>query len=47
VGDRNERREPSVVLPDLDLLEMARHIDPENQTEAVARFRASLRRRSA
>lgn len=47
VGDRYERRERSTVLPDLDLEELARHIDPENQTDSVRRYRETLRRPSA
>jgi Uma2 family endonuclease len=42
-GDRYERRERSVQLPDIDLVELARHIDPENQTEAVKRYRQTVR----
>src|SRR5438477_6753124 len=42
-GDRYEPRERSVLLPDLDLVELARHIDPENQTESVRRYRQALR----
>lgn len=43
-GDRYERRERSTLLPELDLVELARHIDPENQTESVRRYRQTLRR---
>ncbi|HVQ74088.1 MAG TPA: Uma2 family endonuclease [Candidatus Binatia bacterium] len=43
-GDRYERRERSTLLPELDLVELARHIDPENQTESVRRYRQALRR---
>jgi len=39
-----EQRERSEVLPDLDLAQLARYIDPENQTESVGRYRAALRR---
>jgi Uma2 family endonuclease len=42
-GDQYERRERSMLLPDLDLVELARHIDPENQTESVRRYRQALR----
>jgi Uma2 family endonuclease len=41
-GDQYEPRERSVLLPDLDLVELARHIDPENQTESVRRYRQAL-----
>ena len=44
VDDRYERRDRSALLPDLDLMELARHIDPENQTESVMRYRQTLRR---
>jgi Uma2 family endonuclease len=43
VEDRYERRDRSVLLPDLRLGELARHIDPENQTESVKRYRETLR----
>jgi len=43
-GDQYEPRERSVLLPDLDLVELARHIDPENQTASVRRYRQALRR---
>ena len=43
-GDQYEPRERSVLLPDLDLVELARHSDPENQTESVRRYRQALRR---
>ena len=43
-GERYERRERSGLLPDLDLDELARHIDAENQTESVRRYRQTLRR---
>lgn len=46
-GDRYERRERSVLLPDLDLVQLARHIDPENQTESVRQYRQTLRGASA
>jgi Uma2 family endonuclease len=42
-GDRYVRQERSGLLPDLDLTELARHIDPENQTESVKRYRQTLR----
>jgi Uma2 family endonuclease len=42
-GDRYERRERSELLPDLDLAELARYIDPENQTDSVRRYRTALR----
>jgi Uma2 family endonuclease len=42
-GEQYERREQSTVLPDLDRAELARHIDPENQTESVRRYRQTLR----
>lgn len=47
VDDRYERRERSVLLPDLDLVELARYIDPQNQTESVRRYRQTLRPASA
>jgi Uma2 family endonuclease len=47
VGERYERRERSALLPDLDLAELARHIDAENQTESVRRYRQTLRRARA
>ena len=43
-GERYERRERSGLLPDLDLDELARHIDAENQTESIRRYRQTLRR---
>src|SRR5438552_7224537 len=43
-GDQYEQRERSVLLPDLDLIELARHIDPENQTDSVKWYRQALRR---
>ena len=43
VGEEYQRRERSVHLPDLDLAELARYIDPENQTAAVSRYRQALR----
>ena len=46
VGERYERREHSALLPDLDLDELTRHIDAENQTESVRRYRQTLRRAS-
>jgi hypothetical protein len=42
-GDRYERQERSGLPPDLDLTELARPIDPENQTESVRRYRQTLR----
>ena len=47
VGERYERRERSIVLPELDLGELARHIDAENQTESVRRYRQTLQRARA
>jgi Uma2 family endonuclease len=47
VGERYERRERSQLLPELDLAELARHIDAENQTESVRRYRQTLRRARA
>lgn len=47
VDDRYERRERSALLPDLDLVELARHIDPANQTESVRRYRQTLHRATA
>jgi Uma2 family endonuclease len=44
-GERYERRERSPLFPDLDLAELARHIDATNQTDAVRRYRDALRRR--
>jgi len=46
VDERYERREGSALFPGLDLPELARHIDAENQTDAVRRFRDALRRGS-
>jgi len=46
-GDRYERREASGLLAELDLAELARHIDAENQTESVRRYRQTLRRARA
>ena len=43
VGDEYQRRERSELLPDLDLAGLARYIDPENQTDAVSRYRQALR----
>jgi Uma2 family endonuclease len=43
-GERYERREGSGLLPDLDLGELARHIDAEDQTGSVRRYRQALRR---
>ena len=45
VADRYERRERSVVFPDLDLVELVSFIDLENQTTAVRRYRDILRTR--
>jgi len=42
-GEEYQRRERSVLLQDLDLAELARYIDPENQTDAVSRYRQALR----
>jgi Uma2 family endonuclease len=42
-GDAYERRERSASLPDLELVDLARHIDTEHQTEAVKKYRRSLR----
>ena len=44
VDDHYARRDRSALLPDLDLIELARHIDPEHQTESVTRYRQALRR---
>src|SRR5207249_8737548 len=38
-GDQYERRERSTLLPDLDLIELARYVDPENQTDSVRHYR--------
>ena len=46
MGDRYERRERSALLPDLDLAGLTSHIDAENQTESVRRYRQTLRRAS-
>jgi Uma2 family endonuclease len=43
-GETYDRREGSTLFPDLDLAELTRHIDAENQTEAVRRYREALRR---
>jgi Uma2 family endonuclease len=45
VDDRDARHERSVLLPDLDLAALTRHIDAGNQTDAVRRYRESLRTR--
>lgn len=42
-GDEYQLSERSVLLPDLDLAALARHIDPENQTESVRRYRQAVR----
>lgn len=42
-ADRYERTERSVALPELDLDELVRHIDPRNQTESVRQYRRFLR----
>lgn len=44
VEDAYQRRDRSALFPSLDLVELARHIDVENQTEAIRRFRETLRR---
>jgi hypothetical protein len=46
-GERYERRDRSGLLPDLDLVELARHIDREDQTAAVARYHQALGRARA
>jgi Uma2 family endonuclease len=46
-GERHERIEHSALLPDLDLGELARHIDAEDQTGSVRRYRQALRRARA
>jgi len=43
-GEQYERRQRSVVFPGLYLVELVRHIDAENQTDAVRRYRDVLRR---
>jgi Uma2 family endonuclease len=43
VRDEYQPRARSVLLPDLDLAALARHVDPEHQTESVRRYRQSLR----
>jgi len=43
IDERYTRQERSGLLPDLDLTDLARHIDPENQTESVRRYRQTLR----
>jgi Uma2 family endonuclease len=43
-GEGYERRERSALFPGLDLAELVRHIDVENQTESVRRYRETLRR---
>jgi Uma2 family endonuclease len=45
VGEQYERRERSVVFPNLDLVELASFINPEDQTGAVRRYRDVLRSR--
>ncbi len=47
VDEQYERREHSTLLPDLDRAELARHIDTENQTESVRRYREAIRRARA
>lgn len=42
-GDQYETRERSMLLPDLDLADLAGYIDPEDQTNAVRRYRQALR----
>lgn len=42
-----EAQPQSVLLPDLDLVVLASHIDAENQTSAVRRYRDALRSTSA
>jgi Uma2 family endonuclease len=42
-GDGYEGRERSELLPALDLAQLARYIDPEDQTESVRRYRQALR----
>jgi Uma2 family endonuclease len=44
-GDRYERHERSALFADLDLEELARHVDAENQSHAVRQYRDALRRR--
>ena len=46
-GVRYERRERSALFSDLDLAELAHHIDIEHQTDAVRRYRDALRRGSS
>lgn len=46
-AERYEAHPRSVLLPDLDLVVLARHIDVENQTAAVRRYRDALRGSSA
>jgi Uma2 family endonuclease len=43
-AERYERQERSGLLADLDLVELAGHIDAENQTESVRRYRQTLTR---
>lgn len=45
VADQYERRARSILLPDLDLAELASFIEPEDQTAAVRRYRDALRAR--
>jgi Uma2 family endonuclease len=42
-GDQYQRCERSALLSDLVLAELARYIDPENQTDAVRRYRQTVR----
>lgn len=44
VEDAYLRRERSDLFASLDLVELARHVDGENQTEAIRRYRETLRR---
>ena len=47
-GDRHERHERSEVLPDLDLVELSRFVQPgENQTRLAKQYQAALRSRGA
>jgi Uma2 family endonuclease len=45
VGDGYEVRERSALLPDLDIAELVRYVDPEDQTGSVRRYRQAIGRR--
>ena len=47
VGESYERRERSALFPDLDLAELAEHIDVGDQPAAIKHYREVLRRRTS